>query len=481
MKNFLLITSILFSFFIQSQEDLSHYEDVFTIDTILHKVKRKETLYSISKIYNISIEEIKKYNSNIQGNKLSKKMELYIPNKKLVRRIKEKSRIQKIAKINLKKIKKNKIELRDSLLKKNQIKFALIAPFKLDEIEIDSIQNTKELLKNLNLTTVSLDFYSGSFTAINELSDIGLEIDLKVFDNENDKIKINQIISENDFNDYDFILGPFIPRNINQFSNATSKIKTPVVSPLTTNKIILNKNVFQTIPSKVLQRDKMLKYIDSLIIKEPDPCVMVIYNEKSSKTKDFLLNRFPYAELINTDETNGFVDPEITDSLLVNSKKNFVFLESENLNTITSVSSLLNSQISNERSIKLMTTYRADIYENENISFEHLGNLNFTYPSYYKPIYDFKMEEFNEKYIKEFGKQPNKIAIRAYDLTMDLILRVAYKRTLLKSINIGETEFLQNKFNYEVDKEGFSNNSIYLIQHEKLNIFELNNPTLKIE
>ena len=63
------------------------------------------------------------------------------------------------------------------------------------------------------------------------------------------------------------------------------------------------------------------------------------------KQKVKLLERFPYAELIDTDLSEGLVDPEITDSLLVTKKNNLVFLESQNLNVITSVSSMLNSQI----------------------------------------------------------------------------------------------------------------------------------------
>jgi hypothetical protein len=115
------------------------------------------------------------------------------------------------------------------------------------------------------------------------------------------------------------------------------------------------------------------------------------------------------------------------------------------------------------------------VYENENISFEHLGNLNFTYPSYYLPVYDNeKINLFNSLYLEEFGKRPNKIAIRGYDITLDLILRVANKRKFVKSIEIGETEYLQNKFNYFPFKKGFINKSIYLIKHEKLNILEIN-------
>ena len=203
---------------------------------------------------------------------------------------------------------------------------------------------------------------------------------------------------------------------------------------------------------------------------------MIIYDNKSNQIKERLLENYPYAELINTDLTNGLVDPELTDSLLVFSKNNMVFLESQNLNIITSVSSLLNSQISSKRNISMLTTFRSDVYENENISFEHLGNLNFTYPSYYMPIYNNeKIDFFNELYLADYGKLPNKIAIRGHDITLDLVLRVAFKKKLIKSVDIGETEYLQNRFNYLSKDDGYINNSIFLIQHDKLNISEIYN------
>ena len=81
---------------------------------------------------------------------------------------------------------------------------------------------------------------------------------------------------------------------------------------------------------------------------------------------------------------------------------------------------------------------------------------------------------FNNLYLEEFGKRPNKIAIRGHDITLDLILRVANRRRFVKSIEIGETEYLQNKFNYLPKNKGYINRSIYLIKHEKLNIIKLN-------
>ncbi len=469
-KLFLIFFPIYFFAQIENENLPSSYK----IDTLIHKVERKETLYSISKIYNVSIEDIRAYNPEIVGNKLKKKMKLNIPQKRKLISIIDKNQVFFETDNNdYIDSSPKKINLKDSVFKNKSLKIGLLAPFKIDELDLDSLEINKKLLKELNLTTISLDFYSGSLMALKEANILGINIDFNVFDTENDQRKIEKILLDNDFKDYDFLIGPFIPRNIVQVLDGLDNSKIPIISPLTTNKLIKKNNLIQSISQKEVQRESMFDYIDSLIINEPDPCVMIIHDSESIEVKNNILKRFPYAELINTNETLGFVDPEITDSLLVTTKKNYVFLETQDLNTITSVSSLLNSQISKERDIKLMTTYRSDIYENENISFEHLGNLNFIYPSYYKPIYDKNLQFYNEDYITEFGKLPNKTSIRAYDLTLDLVLRSSVYKNINKSVKIGQTEYLQNKFNYQTDTKGLINLSIYMIEHDKLEIREL--------
>lgn len=465
---------IFFPIYIFAQIENENLPSSYKIDTLIHKVERKETLYSISKIYNVSIEDIKAYNPEIIGNKLKKKMKLNIPQKRKLISIVDKNDIfLKKDDTDFIDVSSKTINLKDSVFKNKSLKIGLLAPFKIDELDLDSLEINKKLLKEFNLTTISLDFHSGSLMALKKANILGINIDFNVFDTENDQRKIEKILLENDFKDYDFLIGPFIPRNIDQVLDGLGNSKTSLISPLTTNKLIKKNNLIQSISQKEVQRESMFLYIDSLIIDEPDPCVMIIYDSESIDVKNNILKRFPYAELINTNETLGIVNPEITDSLLVTTKNNFVFLESQDLNTITSVSSMLNSQISEERNIKLMTTYRSDVYENENISFEHLGNLNFTYPSYYKPIYDKNLQFYNEDYLTEFGKLPNKTSIRAYDLTLDLVLRSSVYKNINKSVKIGQTEYLQNKFNYQTDTQGLINQSVYMIEHDKLEIREL--------
>ena len=134
---------------------------------------------------------------------------------------------------------------------------------------------------------------------------------------------------------------------------------------------------------------------------------------------------------------------------------------------------MLNSQISKERNIKMLTSYRSEIYENENISLQHLGNLKFTYPTYFLPKFGEELSELNNEFLANFGKLPNKTAIRAYEITLDLILRTSYQRKLIKSIDLPETKYYQNRFKYQTFENGFINNSVLLIQHDDLDVFEI--------
>ena len=465
-----LLLFILIPIFGLSQNPNIKNEPDINIKFIEHNVKRKQTLFTISNLYNVPIDLIKKYNPQIKGDKISKRMVLKIP-------FITSSDTEKIIKETLVKLvsksKNNKLNLFDSVPNKKNISLAFIAPFNLDKIDIDSIENTKKYLEKLNLSTLSLDFYSGTLSALETAKKLGIKIKLDTYDNKNSFEEIDRISNIKKIKNYDFILGPFIPRNINKLSSNLQGLDVPIISPLTSNEIELNENVFQSIPSKRLQRELMFSYVDSLIVKDPDPCVMIIYDSSSEKQKVKLLERFPYAELIDTDLSEGLVDPEITDSLLVTKKNNLVFLESQNLNVITSVSSMLNSQISKERNIKMLTSYRSEIYENENISLQHLGNLKFTYPTYFLPKFGKELSELNNEFLANFGKLPNKIAIRAYEITLDLILRTSYRRKLIKSIDLPETKYYQNRFKYQTFENGFINNSVLLIQHDDLDVFEI--------
>ena len=77
MKNvFLFKILILISFFCNSQDNI----DKVKFDSLInYQVQKKETLYSISKKFDIEIADIIKYNPELKNNKLRKKEIIIVP------------------------------------------------------------------------------------------------------------------------------------------------------------------------------------------------------------------------------------------------------------------------------------------------------------------------------------------------------------------------------------------------------------------
>ena len=466
-KNYFLI--ILISFSINAQKKLSDFN--LNYDSIVnHTVQKKETIFSLSKKYGISMNDIIKANPGIQIDKLKRRSILFIPLRKknvvkneldvVVESLKNDSIIPSDFKLN---------DLTMEKFKKIDFEIAFLAPFKLNTIVLDSVEDTEKNLSEVNLTTISINFYNGLSYAVEELKDLGINVNVSIYDTENDLNKINELKSL-DLKKFDLIIGPFISRNFNKFNSDTNSL---IVSPLVENGISVKENVIITTTNNSLKSSRVFDIIDSEIALIEDQCAIIISDLENISSKSKLIKRFPNAEVINIDEENLFVDPEITDSLMGVNKQNWVFLETSKTNVISSVTSLLNSQNNNERKIRLFSTVSSENYENSNISLEKLGNLNFIYPSNSKPSTSFEYNNFYERFIEKFGDEPDRISIKARDITYDLILRIAVFKKFENSLPYGETTYFQNKFDYTFKDNFYRNRSFFILRHRDLEILEI--------
>ena len=457
---------LLFSLFLCGQ---TIEENEIQYDSIVsHEVQKKETLFSISKIYGISVEDLLKANPDIKTDKLKRKSILNIPLKKVVK-------INAINDINEELDSVLVISEKDNSLftkkfKRKNLNVALLAPLKLNSILLDSVESTKKTLSELNLTTISINFLNGLNSTIKELEERGVKIDLSIYDTENNINKIKELKAQ-DFSSYDLVIGPFINRNFNEFAQGFDNF---IVSPLVNNGIKLKNNVIRTIGPDTLKRKSIYKIIDDRINEIEDQCAIIISDLNNISSANKLLEKFPNAEHIKIDNENLFVDPKITDSLMGTNKQNWVFLETSKSNVISSVTSMLSSQKNNERDIKLYSTVSGENYENPNNSLDKLGKISFIYPSNSKPNYNNSFQIFYDSYIDMFGNEPDRISVRARDLTMDLFLRILVYRRLENSFNHGETEYLQNKFNYVIGPNSILNKSFFILEHVDLDVLDYN-------
>jgi len=437
-------------------------------DTIVHEVERKETLFSISQKYKININDVLELNPQLRNSRLKRKSKILIP---VIESIQEKTLVEKDS------LPKEEDLLRlDSIFVKkrkrdNQLNLSVLLPFRSNTVNYDSIEEVESLFEDRNLYTITLDFYSGILYAIEDLRELNVSINLNVFDTENSINKINEISSENSVKDSDLIIGPLIPRNFETFSNIELLESIPKVFPLSTIPIKIIKGVIQSVTPKKLLRERMINYLDKNLDREEN--IVIIADSLNNEIDSKLSEIFPNSIKIKP-EFEGYILPELLDSLLVDSLPNKVIVESEIFTLISSVVSQLNSQITSERDVKLYTTYRGNQYDDPSINIKDLGNLAFTYTSISKKINNDSISKFESRYLNLFGSLPNKDVIRGYDVTKDILLRVLIDKNLNRTTKYDEQSYTESKFLYKKDTlGGLFNSSMFILRHREYDIEEI--------
>ncbi|WP_346881535.1 LysM peptidoglycan-binding domain-containing protein [uncultured Algibacter sp.] len=550
-----------------------------------HKTRRKETLYSLSKKYNVGEDEIKKYNKFLYANPLRKGDRLQIPKFKVIEvlakatmpyKVKPKEGKWRIAykfgitleefeklnpdiedvlkdgqvvnvpnldidevnvfdekysyykvlpkegfyrlkvKLGLEKdqlealnpelkesglkdgmilkipftekvteIENNEMEiinLKDSISDFNTKHIAVMLPFRMDRVDFDSIVDAKQSIKKDPYLNASLDFYSGVLMALDALKELGVSLNVDVYDTKYQASEVTKIIKDNNFENVDAVIGPLTPASFDKAASALRSYNTPVVSPIGTG-LKLYDNVFQSRPSD----DMLEKTIVNFVKKDSLSNVIIISDTKTTKAANMLKGQFNNAKQVFSRKSKKgkdefFVTKEDIMGVLT-SGKNVVFLETKNKGLASNVTSILASLIKNSNSIQkgdvmevmLTTTNMNSAFEGDQINNTHLSKLQFHFATTSKEYSENDNNDFVKKYNKLYNITPNKRAVRGYDLTMDVVLRLVSSGDLYMSVNKAPlTEYVENKFAYKKKPfGGYYNDTVYLVKYNDLTIVEV--------
>ena len=366
-----------------------------------------------------------------------------------------------------------KTNLWDSIKSDNTpLKLAFLLPFKTRDLELDSIEKTKSLLKRRNLHTIALDFYSGALLAVDTLVKAGIPIEVTTFDTQNNRRELRSILQENNLGTQDLIIGPLIPANFDEMSIRSELKDVPKVAPLSALPVALRTQVYQTITPEEVLRNRMYSYLLEHL--KPEENILIVADSMHLGVEQKLKGMFPTATLLRP-EPGGYLLPELVDSLVVDSLPNKIIIESANFSLISSVSAQLSGKITDQRQVQLFTTYRGTAYENSDMSLGTLAALQFTFPSTYRPLY-YERGNMDEKYSIRFGNYPSKEAKRAYDVTLDMVLRYSYQKQHKEAAKIGTTQYIESQFDYVPDKNGsFTNHATLILRHEGLGVVPIKN------
>lgn len=356
-------------------------------------------------------------------------------------------------------------------------KIALMMPYRLDRIDVDDVDETKAMIKDNKTLSIVLDFHVGVVMALDSAKQLGISTDLKVFDTRSQPATVRTLLESNDFSDYDAVIGPMQEENFNRVAIALKQDNIPIVAAMNKPKERYS-NVFQTIPEDKLMRKVMIDFIkaDSLKTK-----VIIISDQAHRVSSGALKNEFINAKIIYTrkDKNNPddafFIKPDDLDDVFL-SGKTIVFLETTSNDFASSVISMLNSRITDKIEIILATTDKNKAFEGKNIDNYHLSNLKFHYPSVNKDFDESLSNAFVSAYRTEYGVSPSKYVARGFDITLDILMRLASKDNLYKASSDSiETEYVENKFRYNKSLfGGYVNEAVYVVKYDDLRIVKAN-------
>ncbi len=417
-----------------------------------HLVAPKETLYSISKLYSVSIEELQNANPTLISEGLKAGQNLVIPKKSLTN--------LNVASANKPLFDKPLSTLiKSNASSKKELVFLL--PFNISKIENDTINTLPSKLKKDKFLNMTFDFYSGVLMAIDSAKTIGLNIDIKIYDSEETKntSSIPSLIQQRKFDNASAIIGPFYQFNIDVLAQSLGTNPIPILSPLSkeTGK---SSNIYQSMPTNDDCKAAMMNHI----FKNNGNLIALIDSKKAS-LKDYLKSN-NYKNKIVGLNPNGLVVKDSLRKLLVRNKMNYIILDSQKTGFILAATNAMMSLMTDYQlqMVILEPNPTLDFYE---IDLNRLVKLKMMYPSIVRENLSPEAEIFRDKYKKINKIFPNQFAIRGFDLAFDTMLRLSQVEDFKTVSDNFTTEQIENKFNYNLNSQNtFRNNGIYILNFE---------------
>lgn len=428
-----------------------------------YEVKPLETLYSLTKRFEVSQDSLMALNPALKDG-LKSGMVLKVPNKgegvgNLAESETEEFQTEEKGAPKL----GEKLDLRNSLTNFDTKEIAVMLPYHLDKVEQDSIETYRNAILNERVLRISLDFYSGVLKAVEEAKEMGISTNLKVYDTKQNAAEVANIINTHNFSNVDAVIGPLLQSTTEAAAARLQSQQVPVISPLSNRAMRPMDNLFQSRPTDEMLQEAMFRYLQQ---NSQDKNLIVVADPGAYQLKSRIGYLFPTARFVNPSES--FVEEEKLAAALSKTRENWVLLESSDVGVLTSATSALNRLAREEENkISLFTTNKNNSYDNDNVPNDHLGNLHFHYPSVDKE-YDREISrEFIEEYQEEYGVEPNQYAVRGYDLTLDILLRLSTAENLYESFEKyqGFTEYNENKFHYLPQSGGgYHNDAVYIMR-----------------
>ena len=120
-----------------------------------------------------------------------------------------------------------------------------------------------------------LEFYEGVLMAIDSLRNRGMNVELFVFDTEQDPSKVREIVVDGNLDDMDLIIGPVYSMNLEILLEVLDNEDIPIISPFVQRADMLagKPNLFEVVPDHQVE----MEYLAKAVSREYDKNIVLIH------------------------------------------------------------------------------------------------------------------------------------------------------------------------------------------------------------
>lgn len=504
---------------------------------INHKVRRKETLYSISRRYHVTLDDLFLLNPVLEEG-VSKRQIIKIP----VQKTGNYDDIQSghLIVYSYKQEQKDSLEIEEDKCNPEKyrgqlLEVGLLLPFYLDNISTipgpDSV-DVEDIYSYPSLRFIQ--FYEGALIALDSLREMGANIRFNVYDAGTAE-QARKLLLEKSLDGLDLIIGPVYKTSFTIVSGFAKENNIPIINPFTRRRSVTENNpkVFKVHPSLHALLSRAVYFIQerfpeaNIIIVRQNPYQMeeefkTLKRKLESAVTDEMVipNTRLYSVIIETSIADtSLPDDVILDSLIIenslvvrkdieaflngstvfrNSVKEVIF-NNDSIEGIVKKSSIVRPNLifvisENEVFVMdLITRLNAlrdslDIvlfglpeWENFEIETEYLLNLNFHLltGSHINPE-NRNTRNFIRKFYHKYNTypEPSRYAYDGFDITFNFIrMMMDYGNDLGQCIEGKQLKGIKYNFEFyrNTPEDGFENHSLRIIRYVDYKTVEIKN------
>jgi len=419
---------------------------------VYHLVKEGETLYGLSRLYNVSEEEIKELNQELLWGELKFDEYIMIPVSREPEVTQDSSFFEPFQDTididSLDIFRERWTELlqedfvKDSIPQDSSIAaidIGLFLPLLLhwqeyveeepadtllvEEEEIEEVKEEGPAVLN-PMTVAFLEFYEGILLAMDSLRQNGISINLQVYDTDKNPDILRQLLDSIDISGLDLIIGPADPRNVEILSDYSWSHRIPMISPFYASDELIYSNPFmvQVPPSSSIQIQQYAAYLSDFF----DRTLVYIHNGDSL---DMPRTQFFKNELLTKISEKVPLDEVLFKEVIINDSLPSVYYHTLTKDTenIIIIPSMEEGEVSNILTglYFLLEEYDITVFGMPNwqrfrsIDLEYFHQLQLHYfTSFFVDYESDAVQRYLLKHKRAYQAEPYRISSRGYNISM---------------------------------------------------------------